>query len=354
MIRVLVVDDSEICREVLADQLEADGDIEVVAMADGGKAGLAELAREEVDLVTVDIQMPGMSGLELIEVIMDRSPIPIIVVTSLDERDQDLALEATTRGALLLARKASAGEEEAAEELRANVRRLAEVEVSRIEPKPAESASASQSMSSAAVSDVRPRGAWSSRRPPIVGIGSSAGGQNALFEILGRLPPEFPGCLAVAQHLPPEFVSAFARLIRSRSGYEVLIAREPVDPEPRAVVLAPGGHDLVYEDAKLVAKPCRVGEANRPRIDNLFVSLAKASDDHVGVLLSGMGTDGAAGLLAMRKAGKLTICQDRNSAAVWGMPGAAVAMDAADEVLPPEGIGATLTAYALEESAGSK
>ncbi|NVB38243.1 response regulator [Pseudenhygromyxa sp. WMMC2535] len=350
MIRVLVVDDSMICRELLADQLEADGDIEVVAMAEGGRAGLAELAKREIDLVTVDIQMPGMTGLELIEAIMDRSPKPIIVVTSLDEREQDLALEATTRGALALARKAPSEDLEAASELRARVRKLAGVEVSRIEPRRARAKSASpapadQAAGGSGAGSSGARASAARKRLPIIGLGSSAGGQNALFEILDRLTPEFTGCIAVAQHLPPEFVTAFARLIRSRSGYYVHIANEPVDPEPRMVVLAPGGYDLLLEGGKLCARPCRPGEANRPRIDVLFRSLAAGEGEHVGVVLSGMGTDGAKGLLAMREAGKLTLVQDRNSAAVWGMPGAACAMEAAMEVLPPRGIAARLVEH---------
>ena len=348
MIRVLVVDDSEICRELLADQLEADGDIEVVAMADGGRTGLAHLQQFEVDLVTVDIQMPGMSGLELIEAIMDRKPVPIIVVTSLDEREQDLALEATTRGALLLARKASVEDTETAAELRVNVRKLAGVEVARIPAGAQPSAKPKQRPHERSMA-LRAAGI-NPRRIPVVGVGSSAGGQNALFEILGLLPPNFHGCLAVAQHLPPEFVPAFARLIRSRTGYEVKIASEPVVPEPRLLVLAPGGSDLVYESGRLLSQPCREGEANRPRIDVLLRSLAKADGPHVGVILSGMGNDGAAGLLAMRDSGKLTLCQDRNSAAVWGMPGAACALDAAVEVLPPRGIANLLLEHGKDAS----
>ncbi|MCA9684866.1 MAG: response regulator, partial [Myxococcales bacterium] len=305
MIRVLVVDDSEICRELLADQLEADGDIEVVAMADGGRTGLAHLQQFEVDLVTVDIQMPGMSGLELIEAIMDRKPVPIIVVTSLDEREQDLALEATTRGALLLARKASVEDTETAAELRVNVRKLAGVEVARIPAGAQPSAKPKQRPHERSMA-LRAAGI-NPRRIPVVGVGSSAGGQNALFEILGLLPPNFHGCLAVAQHLPPEFVPAFARLIRSRTGYEVKIASEPVVPEPRLLVLAPGGSDLVYESGRLLSQPCREGEANRPRIDVLLRSLADvgvAPEDVDVIVLSHLHFDHAGGLLSAWEEGK--------------------------------------------------
>lgn len=322
MIRVLVVDDSEICRELLADQLEADGDIQVVDTAGSGPEALSKLASANPDVITVDLNMPGMDGLTLIEKIMRDDPRPIIVVTGLDARERDLAVAATERGALGLVNKVNADDHEAAAEIRSTVRGLAEVEVKRTTLPPHEPATDSK---------------WPAARPgdqlhtPIVAFGSSAGGPKALFEILDALPRSLPAALCVAHHLPPDFVSAFARLLHSRIHFEVRIASEPCPPEPTVLVLAPGGSDLVFERGMFRARPAAAGSLTCPSVDLLFGSLAQTMGAHVGVVLSGLGDDGSRGLRAMHTAGKLTVVQHRATATVWGMPRAA--LSSAVEVL---------------------
>ena len=322
MIRVLVVDDSEICSELLADQLEEDGDITVVDTASSGHEALEKLGPANPDVVTVDLNMPGMDGLTLIEAIMSKDPRPIIVVTGLNARERDLAVAATERGALELVNKVGVDDLAGSAAIRASVRRLAKVAVSRMEPKLASEAEVVE---------------WPAPKPsdrnitPIVGFGSSAGGPKALFEILDALSADIPAAIAVAHHLPPDFVSAFARLLRSRVHFEVVIAHEPVKPEPGMLVLAPGGCDLVFEAGKLLSDESPDGTLTCPRINELFDTLAKAPGAHVGVVLSGLGDDGARGLAAMRAADKLTITQHRATATVWGMPRAA--LGAAIEVL---------------------
>ena len=339
MIRVLVVDDSEICRELLRDQLEEEGDIEVAGTAATGEEALAVLPRVKPDVVTVDLEMPGMGGMSLIEEIMATDPRPIIVVTGLDARERDLAVAATERGALQLANKAGPGDHEASAALRESVRRLAVIEVGTVE---------------------RPRERtpkqvqWPKGREavgtPIVAFGSSAGGPTALFEILDALPPNLPACIAVAQHLPADFVSAFARLLRSRIHFEVLVATEPVAPDPTQVVLAPGGCDLIYEGGLLVGRPTGPGAMATPEIDVLFGSLADHGGRHVGVVLSGLGDDGSRGLARMRREDQLTVVQDRASATVWGMPRAAQA--SALEVLPTREIAGAITRWLSNAARG--
>jgi two-component system chemotaxis response regulator CheB len=322
MIRVLVVDDSEICRELLTEQLEVDGDIRVVEMAGSGPEALAKLSAANPDIITVDLNMPGMDGLTLIEKIMRDDPRPIVVVTGLDARERDLAVAATERGALGLVNKVGADDAEAAAEIRSTLRSLAGVVVTRAAPAPSEPAADSK---------------WPPPRPgdqlhtPIVAFGSSAGGPKALFEILDALPATLPAALCVAHHLPPDFVSAFARLLHSRIHFEVRIASEPCKPEPTVLVLAPGGSDLVFEDGLFRARQAAAGSLTCPSADLLFGSLADAPGAHVGVVLSGLGDDGSRGLKAMRAAGKLTIAQHRATATVWGMPRAA--MSSSVEVL---------------------
>jgi two-component system chemotaxis response regulator CheB len=340
MIRVMVVDDSEICRELLVDQLEQDGDIEVVEAVASGQQALAKLAAANPDVVTVDLNMPGMDGLTLIETIMRTNPRPIIVVTGLDARERDLAVAATERGALGLVNKVGAGEPGSAE-IRASVRWLAGVEVQ---------ASGRPAPAVATPSNWPPAQAQDRAHLPIVGFGSSAGGPKALFEILEALPRTLPAALAVAHHLPPDFVSAFARLLRSRAHFDVVVASEPTAPEPAVLVLAPGGSDLVFEDGRFKPRPAHASALACPSVDVLFHSLASAPGAHVGVVLSGLGDDGSRGLRAMRGANKLTIAQHRATATVWGMPRAA--QSAAVEVLNTHEIDDVISAWVHDRGRG--
>lgn len=334
MIRVLVVDDSLICSELLADQLEADGDIEVVETASSGEEALERLGPTNPDVVTVDLNMPGMDGLTLIETIMARDPRPIIVVTGLDAHERDLAVAATERGALDLVNKAAADDEVSSAAIRESVRKLANVAVAPLTPRGAAAATANE---------------WPAPRPgdldqlPVIGFGSSAGGPKALFEILAALPPDLPAAIAVAHHLPPDFVSAFSRLLVSRARFSVIVAHEPKKPERGVLILAPGGSDLALVDGMLCAVRPAPGSLATPRIDTLFESLATAPGAHVGVVLSGLGDDGSRGLAQMRDTGKLTIAQHRATATVWGMPRAA--MGAAVEVLNTHEIDDTIVRW---------
>lgn len=340
MIRVLVVDDSDICAEVLSEQLEADGDIEVVDTANSGRWALAKLAKANPDVVTVDLNMPGMNGLGLIEQIMSSDPRPIIVVTGLDAHERDLAVAATTRGALELVNKVGPEDTEASAALRASVRRLATIVVCRIAPKSARPV----------IGSTWPEPRVDDRRfTPIIGFGSSAGGPKALFEVLDGLPSELPATIAVAHHLPPDFASAFARLLRSRIHFGIRVAHNPIEPEPGILVLPPGGTDLVFEGGLLQARRSVPRALICPCVDVLLTSLAAAPGAHVGIVLSGLGDDGRVGLAAMQAAGKLTIVQHRASAAVWGMPRAA--LPSALAVLANNEIGDAITRWLGERTA---
>ncbi|KIG14214.1 Chemotaxis response regulator protein-glutamate methylesterase CheB [Enhygromyxa salina] len=338
-IRVVVVDDSDICCEVLTEQLEADGDIQVVGTAHNGRTALARLAATKPDVVTVDLNMPGMNGLALIEAIMVDDPRPILVVTGLDAKDRDLAVAATARGALELVNKARAQDEQASAALRASVRRLATVAVNRVTP------TASQPVMGSTWPTPH---AADQPYTPIVGFGSSAGGPQALFEILTALPSDLPAAIAITHHLPADFGSAFARLLRSQVHFDVEVAHEPIVPSPGLLVLAPGGMDLVLEAGSLRAHRPATTALLCPSVDVLLTSLAAAPGAHVGVVLSGLGLDGSAGLAAMLAAGKLTIVQHRASAAVWGMPRAA--LPSALEVLDTAAIGDAIVRWVRERA----
>jgi two-component system, chemotaxis family, protein-glutamate methylesterase/glutaminase len=178
---------------------------------------------------------------------------------------------------------------------------------------------------------------------PIIGFGSSAGGQQPLLEILAALPRDLPAAIAVAHHLPPDYALAFARLLRSQTHFEIQLAERAIEPNPGVLVLAPSGADLVLEAGLLQA---RLGAAQAllcPRVDLLLTSLAASPGAHVGVVLSGLGDDGSVGLAAMRAAGKLTIVQHRACASVWGMPRAA--LPSALEVLHTHQIDGAITRW---------
>jgi len=327
VIRVLVVDDSEIAREALSVHLEDDGDLSVVGTATDGAAAIAAVAEHRPDVVTMDIQMPGGGGLVAIEQIMARTPVPIIVVSARARHDQTLPFEAVSRGALEVAVKPASPADAAA--LRAAVRRVAGIPVI-------------PHLRALRAARPLPPLLWPVSAQPhatrVVGLAASAGGPAALDVVLGALPSSLPACLAVVQHLPAHFVASFATYLRSRTPLEVVLAEPGAPVEARAgrLVLAAGDHHLIASSSRLLAAssepPLR---GHRPSATVLFSSLARVHGDRaIGVILTGIGDDGAAGLAEVRAMGGLTLGQDQKTSAVYGMPSAAVQLGAVARVLP--------------------
>lgn len=328
MVRVLAVDDSPIFREVLRDALEEEGDIVVVAEATDGNDAVRQVRAHRPDLVTLDLQMPGVDGLAAIEQIMAEVPVPILVMTALPTRgERNLAFEASRRGALEIVEKraVSAGSDQTAR-LRQEVRELAQVRVVR-RPSP----------SKPAPSPTQPRA-----RPPmgpsactIVAIGASAGGPPAVAQILAELPVELPASILVVQHLPTGFAPFFARYLQEATPWKVLLADRPMPLAPGTVIVAGDDRHVIAEERSRCAPsadpPVR---GFRPSVDVLFSSMARAhGSTSVGVLLTGLGSDGALGLLELRQAGATTLVQDEKTSAVFGMPSAAIALGAAGRVV---------------------
>ncbi len=345
MIRILIVDDSTICRDVLADILEREGDIEVVGEAASGEQALGRIETLAPDVITLDIQMPGMGGLATIDEIMRRSPRPILVVTGLDTRERDLAVEATRRGAYAVANKVSIDDPEGAASLRATVRSLAgsDLRAKRDEGARATTQALAGTRSESRSDDAHASASWptpvAGDTVPILAFGCSAGGPKALSEILDALPRDLRACIAIANHLPADFAAPYARLLWSQHRFPVSMAESPTPPEPGTIVLAPGGCHLALRNGEFVAEPAP-GASSCPSVDRLLETVAASVGAHAGVILSGLGSDGARGLAAMRSAGQLTIAQSRESASVWGMPRAAASV--AVEVLATQDIPRTL------------
>lgn len=335
-IRVVVVDDSDIARSLLKRALEAEGDIDVVGEAFDGRQALERIASLAPDLATVDLSMPGMDGLEVISHVMASCPLPILVLTSRVSndpsagRDDELVLEAVRRGALEVAAKPGPAQHP---DLRRKVRRLAAMPVVRHIRQTTHAP-----VSGAPV--IRPRGRIGTGRRHLVALAASAGGPGALTRILATLPADLDACVLVVQHLPTGYAERFARELNERCALDVRCASPRDRAEAGQVILAPDDrHLVVVAPGRLATTEELPVLGHRPSADVLFRSIARVlGPDAVGVVLSGMGADGARGLDDMRAAGALTIAQDEATSAVYGMPRAARELGAAQRVLALDAI----------------
>ncbi|MBI3185380.1 MAG: chemotaxis-specific protein-glutamate methyltransferase CheB [Myxococcales bacterium] len=333
VIRILVVDDSDICRDAIRAALEAEGDIEVVGEASDGVEATRLVASLQPNLVTLDLQMPRMGGLETIEWIMRHHPTRILVVTDRPQLDGvDMTFASLSRGALELLPKA-AWSDPRGPEARALVARVRSLSTVPLQAAPE------------SVAPSRARPALRLRaRPELVGVGASTGGPTALSDMLGALPKDFPLSVLVVQHMHPYFHESFAVWLAKRSRLPLRIATDGELLSPGEVRVAPQGKDLVVtRGGRLKLLPPPPDALHSPSADRLFHSMAKAlGASSVGVLLSGMGADGAEGLMALHQAGALTAAQDKQTSAVYGMPRAAIELGAADFILPAAEIGRLL------------
>lgn len=321
-IRVLVVDDSLVCREMLGEFLNQAEDIQVVGKAGSGKEAILQNRALRPDLITMDVMMPGLDGYATIEEIMSSLPVPILVVTAAPIREGvDQSFKALAVGALDMVEKPEA-DGEAAELLRQKVRMLAGIAVVH-RSKPSRKAQRTSYAEEAPA------------RRSLVAVASSTGGPKALVEILGALPRDYGACILVTQHMPPAFTAGFAAWLEHEIALDVGEARDNDPIRPGRVLVAPSDRHLVVHSpaaVSLSAEPA-LG-SHRPAATVMFSSIAAScASCAVGVVLSGMGRDGADGLLDLRRAGGICLAQDQGSSLVFGMPRAAIEMGAVDHVL---------------------
>jgi two-component system chemotaxis response regulator CheB len=334
-----VVDDSAIMRQLLSVFLREDPGIDVVGTAADSHTARELIKRLQPDVLTLDVEMPGIDGLRFLENLMRLRPMPVVMVSSLTRAGAATTLRALELGAVdVIAKPATGGDgvlAVLADELRSKIRVAAGARLRSphdlARPLPAVPAPRR----------VRPH--------TVIAMGASAGGTQALGEILQRLPPTLPG-IAIVQHMPPRFTDYFAQRLDGVCALRVAEAREGDLLEPGTALIAPGGrHMEVYVDAG--GYRVRVHERepvnlHRPSVDVLFDSVARcAGPNAVGVILTGMGSDGARGLLAMRQRGAYTIAQDEASCLVFGMPDRAIREGAVCEVLPLDRIAPRLTEW---------
>lgn len=338
-IRVVIIDDSLVAREMLSQILGSDPDIEVVGTARDGQAGVEMVASLRPDLVTMDIHMPKQDGLEATERIMAFTPTPILVVSSsVHGEGIGRAFDALEAGALEVLKKPEPADwadlDRIGRDLIREVKMLASVKVI------------------THVRGRRPRGRGPAGPAPeplvadaysVVAIGSSTGGPSALSKVLSALPAALPVPVVVAQHIAEGFVPGLVNWLDGLCKVRVTMARSGEQLRGGTVYVSPTGGNLVVHGTELRVAPPVARQVYIPSANSLFTSVAGSYGRHsVGVILTGMGNDGADGLKAMNDAGAMTIAQDEKSSVVFGMPKAAIEAGAVRQVLPLDGIGAVV------------
>lgn len=348
MIRVLVVEDSPVVREFLLHILGSDPEIQVVGTAETGEEALEAVERTRPDIITMDVHMPKMNGFDTTRRIMETHPTPIIIVSgTLDVAETASVFRAIEAGALaVLPRPSGFGHpehEQSAADFVQTVKLMSEVKVVRRWPhlRPGKTLPAA-SLSA----QIQRRTAQTESQ--LVAIGASTGGPPALRIILSGLPKDFPFPILIVQHIAAGFTQGFAEWLAQSSGLPVQLSVHGQEVVPGQVYVAPDGvHMTVGSDRRIWLDTGEPENGLRPSVSRLFRSVAKAyGQSAIGVLLTGMGKDGAFELKLMREQGAVTIAQDKETSVVHGMPGEAIRLGGASYVLPPEKISIMLTSLA--------
>jgi two-component system chemotaxis response regulator CheB len=333
-IRVVIADDSLVAREMLSTILESDPDIDVVGTASTGVEVVELVEKLRPDLVTMDIHMPRMNGLEATERIMAFHPTPILVVSSsVHGEGMGLAFDALKLGALEVIKKPEprdwADLERIGREVLRKVKILARVKViTHISGRRDKARNFDVELPSPGMAH------------QMVAIGSSTGGPSALLTLFEALPRNLSAPILVAQHIADGFVPGLVSWLNTTSPIHVVEAEAGVLPMPGVAYIAPTGTNMVLSGKRIAFETPKDGQLYIPSADTLFESVTRAHGRRaVGVILTGMGADGAIGLKKLHDAGAVTIAQDEETCTVFGMPKAAIELGAADRVLPIQKIG---------------
>jgi two-component system chemotaxis response regulator CheB len=345
-IKLLIVDDSALVRKLLSEMLSKDREIEIVGTATDPYAAREKIKQLNPDVITLDVEMPRMDGVTFLENLMRLRPMPVVMVSSLTAKGADVTLRALELGAIDFVTKPKvdlAGSlEKYADELIAKVKVASKARVNARASSPKSMVHASLHAEQRRTADaVLPAGGgkrFLRTTDRIIAIGASTGGTEAIREVLEALPPDAPA-VVISQHIPAAFSKPFAERMNRCSPMSVCEAADGQYILPGHVYIAPGDQHLLIErdGARYRCKLSNGPHVNRhrPSVDVMFRSVAQnVGPNAVGVILTGMGDDGARGLKEMLEAGAPTIAQDEATSVVWGMPGAAVKLGSAQHVLP--------------------
>ena len=355
--RVLIVDDSALMRELLGNILRSATDLEVVGAARDPAQALPMLERLKPNVMTLDVEMPGCDGLTFLGEVMRSHPLPVVMISSLTERGSDLALRALELGAIDVVGKPKldlkAGVMQQADELLAKVRAAASARVRTAGARPVMPIDVGAVSTKSPGRAVGTAATSTHSQTRVIAVGASTGGTEALADFLSALPADSPPVLVV-QHMPERFTGKFAKRLDSMCRIRVREASDRDQVLPGTALVAPGGKHmrLASGPTSLVVRlHSEPNSAHRPSVDELFESVAAiAVSRSIGVILTGMGADGARGLLAMRRAGAHTFAQDEESCVVFGMPKEAIARGAVERILPLSGLARAVVQCSIRSS----
>jgi two-component system chemotaxis response regulator CheB len=353
--KVLIVDDSAVVRQVISDVIASDRQLEVMAAVADPIFAMKRMERQWPDVIVLDVEMPRMDGISFLRKIMADRPTPIVMCSTLTQKGTETAMEAMAAGAVEVVAKPSLGGKEglrssANSDLLEAIHVAVKAKLHRVKSKPAPMLQKAQKRLSAdAILSYRPGEAMRQTTEGIVAIGTSTGGTQALQEILTRLPRISPG-IVIVQHMPEMFTAAFAERLNGICEIEVREAKNGDRVLPGRALIAPGGKHMLLnrsgsqyfceiKDGPLVSR-------HRPSVDVLFRSVARyAGKNALGIIMTGMGDDGAAGMEEMHRTGAKTVAQDEASCVVYGMPKEAVKRGAVDTVVSLDGLPQVINAF---------
>lgn len=337
MIRVLIVDDSAFMRKLLTDQFAGQSDFTVIDIARNGKDAIDKVKKLKPDLVTMDVEMPGMDGLQALEKIMQDTPVPVVMISSLTHAGAESTIRALQLGAVDFITK-TAGSVSSISDIQSEMLEKCRAAVKANVVQLKKSLIPSQQDSKALLSSLA-----NAIDEKIVAIGTSTGGPRALQEVLTRLPGSLPSGIVIVQHMPPGFTRSLAERLNSLSALTVKEAENNDVVRHGLVLIAPGNFHMILERqqnktiVKLNQNPPIGGL--RPAVDPMMESVANLyKQKAVGVILTGMGRDGSIGISAIKKYHGITIAEDQSTAVVYGMPKAAVELGVIDHIVPLQAV----------------
>lgn len=350
-IKVLLVDDSAVVRQVLTELLKTDPQIEVIGAASDPIFAMEKMQKEWPDVIVLDVEMPRMDGITFLRKIMSERPTPVVICSTLTEKGAETTMQAMSAGAVDIITKPKVALKnfliDTIAEITRAVKGAAQANVKRLAGHVSPMPAVKPKLTADAILSPMSGHAMAETTDRVIAIGTSTGGTQALEIVLTALPRVCPG-IVIVQHMPEKFTAAFAARLNGLCQIEVREAQHGDRVIPGRALIAPGGRHMLLRRsgaqyiADVVDGP--VVNRHRPSVDVLFRSVAKsAGKNAVGIIMTGMGDDGAAGLLEMKNAGAYTVAQDEATCVVFGMPKEAIKRDAAQKVLPLEQIAGVIT-----------